>query len=220
MNGDICEDIKLVERIGLFTVILKLFNFLIESSRLKMKSFLKKEVIRLLEDNGYIIRESDSELRIRHSAFVRNFIAVVSVIVIISGLFFTLAFLLFGSLVTLFGVIVLYTSLRKSSGRSVLIFNLDSRSLQIKRGNKEIIIPFRKIRDIKVSSQFMDEYATASRETTKEYHHSISLDTPGDELRILRIIGDREQPSELFNQLVFNLRKLLDLDRKAAVYEY
>lgn len=174
-----------------------------------MKSLFSKEALRLLEDNSYRVREKGKQITFVRSAFIRNFIIFICGFVALGGLLFMVASLyIFGLCVFAFGSLALFGTLRKTKGKSRLIIDGDTHHIQFFVGKtKKLDCSFDDVKLMEYRSQLMDEYATASKDTTQEYHHSIvASNGSAENITLINLTGDYADPGPQFMEIYEKLQ--------------
>ena len=169
---------------------------------------LSKTSIKLLNDNGYKVEQTQDSIIIKHSDSDRYVIGCIGVLLVLSSLIIMIFSFVFGIIVLVGSVLVLMKSGNKTTGKSSLTLNLRERwfeSIEERWGRMSRY--FDDVTEIEFYSKFFDEYASANKSTTEEYTHDIILKLSSNhKIRLFRFEGDYSEPSKEESEFLDQLK--------------
>lgn len=169
-----------------------------------------KEVIKLLDENGYSVKQDDQSVIFTHSNFEHVFFLFIGLFLVLISFVFLLKSPWLGSALLIGAIIVISKAMNGTRGKSALNLNFTDLKLTYKYNGKSVVRSFERIIEISCYSVFANEYASATKSTSEEYHHQIKIKlTDHQELELFLLKSDHLEPSLPINQLIEDIKSIL-----------
>lgn len=170
--------------------------------------FSQKE-IELFKDNGYKVEQLEDTIVIKRSNTERYSIVIFEIFMILVSLFLMALSPFIGMATLILSVLITLKAGNKSKGRSSIKLNLKDgwfESVEERWGKMSRY--FNEVEEIGCHSKFYDEYATATKSTSKEYLHDIHIRLASNhKIDLFRFQEDYLEPSDTINEVIDSLKK-------------
>lgn len=172
---------------------------------------LKKESKKLLNDNGYSLKKETGSLVISHSNADFFFFILIGAFLVLIGLFFMNFSMVIGFSIMTGAIIIISKALKGARGKSVFKINYEKGWFYYNDAVKSSLsLGFSEVDGIACKSTFANEYSSANKSSSKEYHHQIFLElVDGSSHEIFLLSGEDLEPSNSVNDFIEELKLIL-----------
>ena len=163
-------------------------------------SIFTKETLELLYENGYHVTAKNDRITFMSPKRDRWVILIIVIVLSMVLIPVSLALPAIG-LPILGGLIILVV--HRFQSKTGFILHPDRETIMFISKNKvSFATTLNNVEEIKWTSEFVSEYASAFKLTTTEYEYKIFLNVSGHgEMEILKVLGDYENPDDRFMEV-------------------
>ena len=157
-----------------------------------MQLQLSEKTIDLLSENGYRIVTNENIIKIHQSGSTRTLILLLGIFFCVASLVLTAVTPLFSFLWFLIILSITIYQYNQQKGKSTVIINLEKQFISYGNFQSQM----NAIQSVELHSEYVDEYTSAFKETSEEYHITISIKLePHYRINLLIIKSDYPEPS-------------------------
>lgn len=171
---------------------------------------LSTDAIKYFKESGFKVKQSENELIISHGRSGQYFIAGIGCLLSITCLFIATLTPVFGLLLFVVVILITLSEGSKSRGKSNLKIDNKKRTFDSTESRwGRMKRPVSEIDEMGIKTDFIDEYTTATKSTSKEYHHTIFITlATGHTIDLFSFAEDYKRPSKEFNETYLSLKFL------------